>query len=52
MFILFSISRGLESWSVNQTSIYENYKLKGFKNINVFGEISNNSAKDLLGTNV
>ena len=35
MFILFSISRGLEFWSVNQTSIYENSELKVVKNINL-----------------
>ena len=33
MFILSSISRGLELWSVNHTSIYENSELKGFRNI-------------------
>ena len=32
MFISFSISRGLEFWSVNHTSIYENSELKVFKN--------------------
>ena len=33
MFILSSISSGLEFWSVNHTSIYENSELKVFKNI-------------------
>ena len=42
MFMLSSISRGLELSSVNHTSIYENYELKVFKNINFSGEISNN----------
>ena len=42
MLILSSISKGLEFWSVNHTSIYENSKLKVFKNINIFGEISSN----------
>ena len=40
MFILFSISSGLELGSVNHTSIYENSELKVFKNIQIFGEIS------------
>ena len=52
MFILSFISSGLELWSVNHTSIYENSKLKVFKNITFLGEISNNWPKDLLGTNV
>ena len=51
MFILSSISRGLEFWSVNHTSIYQNSELKFLKNINIFGEISNNWPNDLLGTN-
>ena len=33
MFILSSISSGLEFWSVNHTSIYENSELKVFNNI-------------------
>ena len=32
MFTLYSLSGGLEFWSVNHTSIYENSELKGFKN--------------------
>ena len=52
MFILSFISSGLELWSVNHTSIYENSELKVFKNITFLGEISNNWPKDLLGTNV
>ena len=52
MFILSFISRGLEFWSVNHTSIYENSDLKIFKNINFFGEISSNWPNDLLGRNV
>ena len=31
-FVLSSISSGLEFWSVNHTSIYENSESKGFKN--------------------
>ena len=46
------ISRGLELWSVNNTSIYKNSESKVFKNKNVLGEISNNWPKDLLGINV
>ena len=52
MFMLFSISRGLEFSSGNQTPIYENSASKGFKNIKVSGEISNNWPNHLLGTNV
>ena len=52
IFILSSISIGLEFWSVNDTSIYENSKSKAFKNIKFLCEISNNWPKDLLGTNV
>ena len=33
MFILSSISSGLEFWSVNHASIYENSELKVFNNI-------------------
>ena len=47
MFVLSSISSGLEFWLVNQTSIYESVK-----NINIFGEIFNNWLNDLFGTNV
>ena len=52
MFILSSISSGLEFWSANHISIYENSESKGFKNVNFLGEISNNWPNDLLGTNV
>ena len=52
MFILSSISRGLEFWSVNHTSLYGNSELKFSKDIKFFSEISNNSPNDLLGTNV
>ena len=54
MFILSSVSRGLEYRLVNlvnHTSIYENSGLKIFKKIIFWGEISNNWPKDLLGTN-
>ena len=47
-----SISRGLEFWSVNLTSIYENSELNVFKNIKFLGEILNNWPNDLLETNV
>ena len=50
MFILSFISSGLEIWSVNQTSIYENSELKVFKNNKFLGDISNNLPKDLIGT--
>ena len=51
MFILSTTYRGLEFWSVNHTSIYENSEIKFFKNIKLLGEISNNWPNDLLGTN-
>ena len=35
---LFSISSGLEFWSVNHTSIYENSELKVLKNVKFFGK--------------
>ena len=50
--MLSSISIGLEFWSVNHTSMYENSELKVFKNIKFLGEISNNWSNHLLGTNV
>ena len=52
IFILSSISRWLELWSLNHTSIYENFELKVFKNIKFPGEISTNWPNDLLGPNV
>ena len=52
MFILCSISSGLEFWSVNHTWIYENSESKVFKNIKFLGEIANNWQNDLLGINV
>ena len=52
MFILTSISNGLEFWSVNHTSIYENSESKLLKNVKFLGEISNNLPNNLLGTKV
>ena len=52
MYILSAISKGLEFWSVNHTSIYENSESKVFKNIQFLCEISNNWPNDLLGINV
>ena len=52
MFVLSSISRGLEFWLVNYTLIYENSELNVFKNIKFLGQISNNWPNDLLETNV
>ena len=52
IFILSSISRGLEFWSANHTSIYESSESNVFTNIKFLGEISNNWPNDLLGTNV
>ena len=51
MFSLYFISRGLELWSINHNSIYENIELKAFKNINFLGEISNIWPKHLLEAN-
>ena len=52
MFILSSISRCLEFWSVNHTSKYENSDFNDFENINILGKISINWPKNLLGANV
>ena len=52
MFTLSSISRGLESWLVNHTSIHENFELQFITNVKVFGEISSNSPNNLLGRNL
>ena len=45
MYVLSLISSGLELWSVNQTSTYENSELKEFKSIKFSGELSNNRPK-------
>ena len=42
MFILSSISSGLEFLSVNHTAIYKNSELNVLKNIKFLGEISDN----------
>ena len=52
MFLLSSIYSGLEFWSVNNTSIYGNSESKVFKNLKLFGEISNHWPNDLSGINV
>ena len=46
------ISSGLEFRSINHTSIYENFKLKVFKNIKFLGQISYNWSNNLFGKNV
>ena len=51
LFILSSIFSGLKFWSVNHTSIYENFEWKVFKNIKLLREMSKNWPKDLLPTN-
>ena len=38
MFILSSISGGLEFWSVNHTSIYKNSELNTYKSIKILDE--------------
>ena len=52
MFILSSLSSGLEFWSVNHTSIYENPELDVFRNVEFLGQMSNNWLNDLFGINV
>ena len=52
LFILSSISSGLEIWSVNHTSIYENSEWNVFKNIKFLSEITNNWPNDLSAANV
>ena len=52
MFILSSVSNGLKLWSVNHSSIYENFELNVFLRIKFLGEISNNWPSDILGINV
>ena len=52
IFILSFISSGLEFWSVNHTSIYENSDSIVLRNIKYLAEISNNRPYNLLGTNV
>ena len=52
MFILSSISRNLEFWSVHHASIYENLELKIEKKVKFLDEISNNWPNDLFGVNV
>ena len=52
IFTLSSVFIGLEFWSVNHTSMHENFELKVFNNVKFLAEISSNSSKDLLETNV
>ena len=52
MFILSSISSGLEFRSVYQNSIYKNSELKVFENIKLLGKISNNWPNGWLRANV
>ena len=52
MFLLSSIFRGLEFWSVNHTSMYGNFKWKVFKNIKFLGGISNNQPNDVIWINM
>ena len=51
IFILSFISRGLEFWLVNHTSIEENSESNISKKINSSGEITNDWPND-LGTNI
>ena len=53
MLIFSSISRGLEVWSVNHPSTYENSEWNAFKSIKYLTiGISDNLPSDLLGTNI
>ena len=52
MFIISGISRGLEFWSVNHTSIYKNSKLKVLKIQNILLKHLINWPNDSLGTNL
>ena len=52
MFILSSISSGLEFWSVNRISMYKNSELDIFLKINFLEEISSNWPNGLLGGNL
>ena len=51
MLVLSYIPSGLEFWSTNHTSIYENSELNVFQDMKYFGEISSNWPSDLLGIN-
>ena len=51
-FILSSITSGLEFFSVNDTSIYENFELNIFRNATFVGEICNNWQSNLSGRNI
>ena len=52
MFILSSISSGLEFWSVHDNSMYENSELKVFAKLKFLGEVSSAWKNNLLETNV
>ena len=52
MFILFSISRELEFWSVNKTPVHESSESKVFKTVKFLGGMFNNWTKDSLGLNL
>lgn len=53
MFILSSVSSGIEFWSLNYTlKDKKKSKLKEFKNTKFLGEASNDWSNDLLGSNV
>ena len=52
MFILSFTSSGLEFWSVNLISLYEDSESKVFKNINFLGEASNDWLIELFKISV
>ena len=49
MFILCSVSSGLDFFSANHTGLYDNSESNVFKNRKFLVEISNKWPKDLLG---
>ena len=52
MLVLSSVFSGLEFWSVNLISIYENSELNFVKNITFLAVIYSNWSSSLLGINV
>ena len=52
MLVLSFVSSGLEFWSANHTSIYENSESKAFLRIKFLCEASNNWPNVFLETNV
>ena len=51
MFVLFSISSGLEIWSIDYISMYKNSDLSSFKKIKSLGKIFINWPNEILRIN-